>query len=92
MPTSYHRTNISEKVEDRIRDFKTRTGAAGVSGFQSNNVGWTDIELPGVLAELMLFSALSHVKISDGRSYPKGIKRIQAAMDERFEDCKLQFV
>ena len=83
---------VSEDVKDRIREFKARTGAAGVSGFQSDNIGWTDIELPGVLAELMLFSALSDVKISDGRSYPKGIRRIQAAMDERFEDCKLQFV
>ena len=83
---------VSKEVEDRIREFKVRTGAVGVSGFQSNNIGWTGIKLPGMLAELMLFSALSDVKIDDGRSYPKKIKRIQAAMDERFEDCKLQFV
>lgn len=83
---------VSEDVGDRIREFKARTGAAGVSGFQSDNIGWTDIELPGVLAELMLFSALSSVKISDGRIYPSRIKRIQVAMDDRFDDCKLQFV
>ncbi|MCY4343699.1 MAG: hypothetical protein OXE83_09035 [Gammaproteobacteria bacterium] len=63
-----------------------------VSGFKSNNVGWTGIELPGVLANLMLFSALSGVKIGDGRSHPHGLKRIKAEMGQRFDDCKFQFV
>lgn len=78
--------------KSKLENFKKATGAAVVSGFKSDNIGWTDLQLPGALAELMLFSALSGVKYSDGRSYGKRLRKVKKAMEERFDDCKFDYI
>ena len=83
---------VVSKDDKRIQRFKDKTEAAVVSGFQSNNIGWTDLELPATLAELMLFSALSRVKFTDVRRYGPKLQQIKTAMEERFDDCNFQFV
>ncbi|MCY4343526.1 MAG: hypothetical protein OXE83_08145 [Gammaproteobacteria bacterium] len=76
----------------KLESFKRATGAAVVSGFKKDNIGWTDLKLPGVLAELMLFSALSGVNYSDGRKYGRRLKSIKEKMEERFEDCDFAYI
>ena len=75
-----------------LESFKNATGAAVVSGFKKDNIGWTDLKLPGVLAELMLFSALSGVDYGDGRSYGRRLRAIKEKMEERFNDCEFEYV
>ena len=79
---------IMENYRDWIDDFMWYSGAAVVSGFIKDNIGWSDISLPGVLAEMMLFSALEGVNYSDKRNFGKRMERIQIAMNERFDDCE----
>ncbi len=76
----------------QLEGFKKTTEAAVVSGFKKDNIGWTDLKLPGVLAELMLFSALSGVDYSDGRTYGSRLKMIKEKMEERFNDCEFDYV
>lgn len=78
--------------DERVWEFKRKTGAAIVSGFRTDGIGWSDMDLPAALAELMLFSALSGVNFADGRSYKPRLKKIKEAMKERFDDCDFQFV
>lgn len=74
-----------------IWDFLRVTGATVVSGFTDNSIGWSDLKKPGVLAEVMLFSALSGVKYSDGRNFKSRFRSIEEQMNDRFEDCGFTF-
>jgi len=40
----------------------------------------------------MLFSALSGVNYSDGRSYGKRLRSIKKRMEERFSDCLFEYI
>lgn len=83
---------VMDVGEGQLENFKSRTGAVVVSGFAQDNIGWTDLKLPGVLAELMLFSALSGVNYSDGRSYGSKLRKIERVMNERFDDCDFHYI
>ena len=73
------------------RDFRKLSGATVVSGFRSDNIGWIDMELPGVIAELMMFGALSDSKIKYGGQYKDKLKSIRIELRKRFPDCDLIF-
>lgn len=78
---------VMANADEWVEDFLENTGAAVVSGFKQDNIGWSDLEIPGVLAEAMLFSALSDVNYGDGRNYKKRLLKIKSRMDDRFDDC-----
>lgn len=82
---------VMKNADQWVEDFLSSTGAAVVSGFKQDNIGWSDLELPGVLVEAMLFSALSDVNYHDGRSYVKRLQKIKRHMDERFDDCDFYY-
>ena len=80
-----------ENADEWVEDFLKNTDAAVVSGFKRDNIGWSDLKMPGVLAEAMLFSALSNVNYHDGRNYGKRLSVIKQYMDERFGDCDFYY-
>lgn len=73
-----------------IEHFLKETGAAVVSGFRQS-IGWTGLELPGVLAELMMFSALSGVNYDHKNSFKSRLSRIKKKMNERFDSCDFYY-
>ena len=78
---------IFEDNEDWIDEFIDKTKFAVVSGYTQKDLGWTDAELPAVLADIMLFSQLSEVDYSDKSKFEPILREIQEVMDCRFKDC-----
>lgn len=80
---------VLDRSDDWVDEFIKLTNFAVVSGYVSDNLGWTDVELPAVLADVMLFSHLSEVEVdySDGRKFEPKLKKVQEFMDLRFKDC-----
>ena len=74
-----------------IDEFIKNTKFSVVSGYTADNLGWTDVALPAVLADVMLFSQLSGVNYSDGRSFEPRLKKTQKSMDCRFKDCGFSY-
>ena len=80
---------VLDKSDDWVDEFIKQTNFAVVSGYVSDNLGWTDVELPAILADVMLFSHLSESEINyvDGRNFEPKLKKVQKFMDLRFRDC-----
>ena len=82
---------VMENAEEWSKDFLSKTGVSVVSGFARDEIGWTDLNLPGVLAEIMLFSALSGVNFANQGSFKTRMKRIMKDMNERFPDIGFDY-
>ena len=77
--------------------FRDDICAHGVSGYRAIN-DWTVPEKPAILADLMLFSALSSYPtggediVGNRREHRSCLRGIQTQMDDRFQDCEFRYV
>ena len=82
---------VMSNANEWADEFLESTNATVVSGYISKETGWTDLKLPAILADVMLFSALADVNYRDGRSYTTKLRNIQKHMNKRFADCKFYY-